>query len=125
MTNPKADTQTLTNRWYDRLKFIAQVLLPGLAALYFGLDQIWGLPKAVEIVGTITVVDTFLGLLLKNLTSKYYANEQNFDGQVIVEPEDGGNKVRLEFDEHPEDIVDDPGKHSLELQIKRKATAAE
>lgn len=119
MTKSKGATPTLTNRFYNQLKFVAQVLLPGLGALYFGLGQIWGFPKMEEVVGTVTIVDTFLGLILKYLSDQYYKADQNFDGEVLVEPEDGGNKVRIAFDRPPEDVVDDPGKHSLELQIKR------
>ena len=53
-----------TNKTYDILKWIAQIALPACGALYFGLSQIWGLPYGEEVVGTIAVVDTFLGALL-------------------------------------------------------------
>lgn len=115
--------QTLTNSWYDRLKFLSLVLLPGFAALYFGLGQIWNFPKIEEVVGSITVVDTTIGLALQNLTNKYYRNEQNFDGEVVVEPEDGGSKATVVWNEHPIDLVDDLGKHSLELKVVREGEA--
>ena len=54
----------LSNKTYDTLKWIAQYLLPALGTLYFSVSQIWGLPYGEEIVGTITAVDTFLGVLL-------------------------------------------------------------
>lgn len=60
-----------SNNAYDILKWIAQILLPALGALYFGLAQIWGLPYGEQIVGTITVVDTFLGVILGISTSNY------------------------------------------------------
>lgn len=125
MTNPQAATPTLSNRFYDQLKFLAIVLLPGLGALYFGLGQIWGFPKIEEVVGSITVVDTFLGLLLRALTTKYYRDEKNFDGEAIVSHEDGGKKVTLAGNAMLEDLVDDPGKHSLEFKIERQGTAPE
>lgn len=53
-----------SNNVYDKLKWIALVLIPALASLYFGLSQIWGFPLGEEVVGTLTVVDTFLGTLL-------------------------------------------------------------
>ena len=40
-------------------------------ALYFGLAKIWKLPYPEEIVGTITVIDTFLGCLLGISTMNY------------------------------------------------------
>jgi hypothetical protein len=61
----------LSNKTYDILKFIAQIVLPALGALYFGLSRIWGLPYGEQIVGTITVVDTFLGALLGISTAQY------------------------------------------------------
>lgn len=62
---------TLTNKTYDVLKYIAQIVLPALGTLYFALSKIWGLPFGEEIVGTITAVDTFLGALLKISTDSY------------------------------------------------------
>ena len=64
----------LDNKVYDILKFIAQIVLPGLGTLYFALSKIWGLPLGEEIVGTITAVDAFLGLLLGISTNTYNAN---------------------------------------------------
>ena len=61
----------LSNRAYDTLKWIAQIVLPALGALYFGLSSIWGLPYGEEVVGTIAVVDTFLGALLGISTAQY------------------------------------------------------
>lgn len=62
----------MSNTTYDILKYIAQVVLPAAGALYFGLARIWSLPLAEEIVGTITVIDTFLGAMLQISTSNYY-----------------------------------------------------
>ena len=52
------------NKVYDVLKYIAQIVLPAIATLYFALSSIWGLPYGEQIVGTITAVDCFLGALL-------------------------------------------------------------
>lgn len=61
----------MNNKVYDVLKFIAQIILPALATLYFGLAQIWNLPYAEAIVGTISVVDAFLGTILGISTYNY------------------------------------------------------
>ena len=65
----------INNRTYDILKWVAQILLPAVASLYFGLSQLWGLPYAEEIVGTITVCDAFLGALLGISNYNYEYNE--------------------------------------------------
>lgn len=62
----------LSNKAYDILKWVAQIALPALGALYFGLAQIWGFPYGEEIVGTIAVIDTFLGALLGISSAQYY-----------------------------------------------------
>lgn len=61
----------LSDQFYNKLKFIAQVLLPALGTLYFALAGIWGLPYGEQIVGTITAIDTFLGALLGLSTMQY------------------------------------------------------
>lgn len=66
----------LSNKVYDVLKWIAQIVLPALGALYFGLSSIWGLPYGEEVVGTIAVVDTFLGALLGISTAQYNKTQQ-------------------------------------------------
>lgn len=61
----------MSNKVYDALKYVAQIVLPALATLYFALAQIWGLPYGEQVVGTITAVDAFLGTLLRLTTIKY------------------------------------------------------
>ena len=54
----------MSNKLYDILKWIATIVLPSLGTLYFALAGIWGFPYGEQIVGTITAVDTFLGVIL-------------------------------------------------------------
>lgn len=61
----------MSNRTYDILKWIAQLLLPALATLYAALATIWGFPYGEEIVGTISAIDVFLGAVLKISTDQY------------------------------------------------------
>ena len=61
----------LSNKQYDILKWVALVLLPACGTLYFALAGIWGFPYGERIVGTITAVDTFLGVLL-GISNKQY-----------------------------------------------------
>lgn len=61
----------MSNRMYDILKYIAQIVLPALGTLYFALSTIWGLPYGEQVVGTITAIDAFLGALLGISTTQY------------------------------------------------------
>ncbi len=64
----------MSNKLYDVLKFIAQIVLPATGTLYFALAGIWGFPYGEQVVGTITAIDTFLGALL-GLSSLSYKKE--------------------------------------------------
>lgn len=112
-------SMVFANKLYDKLKFIALILLPALATLYITLDGIWGLRYSTQVVGTITALDTFLGLVLRVSTTQYYKLGKQYVGEVTVTPEDGGNKVVFSSDRAPEDLVDEPGRHSLEFKVTR------
>lgn len=71
----------LGNATYNALKFVALVFLPALATAYFAIANTWHLPRADDVVGTITIIDTFLGALL-HLSSKSYSPETN--GNFVV-----------------------------------------
>lgn len=61
----------ISNKTYDVLKWIATIALPAAGTLYFALAGIWGFPFGEQIVGTITAVDTFLGVILGISTIQY------------------------------------------------------
>ena len=60
-----------SNKVYDVLKYITQIGLPAIGTLYFTLSNIWGFPYAEEVVGTISAIVTFLGILLGISSAKY------------------------------------------------------
>lgn len=62
---------------YDFLKWVAQFLLPAAGTLYFALASIWNLPYGEQVVGTITALDTFLGVLLGISSNTYYKDLKN------------------------------------------------
>lgn len=66
----------LSNEAYDKMKWVTQLLIPGLATLYFALAGIWGLPYGEAIVGTLTAIDLFLGTILQISTSNYEAEKE-------------------------------------------------
>jgi hypothetical protein len=87
----------LKDRAYKVLKFVALILLPALGTLYFTLAQIWGLPEAEKVLGTITSVDTFLGVLLGLSTKAYNNSEAKFDGtfELVPDEENGVSNLKL------------------------------
>lgn len=66
----------MSNKLYDILKWIAIILLPALGTLYFALAGIWGFPYAEQVVGTLSAVETFLGVILGISTIQYNKSEE-------------------------------------------------
>ena len=67
----------MSNKTYDALKFIAQIVLPALATFYVTIAGLWNLPYPKEISGTVMAVDTLLGAILMISNSQYKKlNEQ-------------------------------------------------
>jgi len=65
---------------YDALKFYALIILPAIGTLYFTMAQIWGLPAAGQVVGSITAVDTFMGVVLHISNVQYQNSDASSDG---------------------------------------------
>lgn len=88
----------MKGKTYDVVKEVAQLYLPAAGTLYVGLAAIWGFPAAEEVSGTVIVVDTFLGAILKLSQIQYDA--RNVDGGVIDFGEDG-TSPSFTMDTHP------------------------
>lgn len=78
-----------SNKTYDILKWIARYLLPALGTFYFALAGIWGLPYGEQIIGTISAIETFLGILLGISTAKYKKQTDTAADTVAEERKDG------------------------------------
>ena len=98
-TPTASTTSLLTNKSYDVLKWIVQIVLPAIGTLYFALASIWGLPYGEQVIGTITAVSLFGGTVLK-LSNKTYSG----DGTLVVDPDDNEN-MRLVLDATPEELA--------------------
>lgn len=102
---PKQDYM-FGNKIYDFLKFVAQIFLPGLATLYFAIASIWNLPHPNEIVGTITAVDAFLGVLLSISTTSYNNSEGKYDGDLNVTDLGSRKALSVDLNSHPDILAD-------------------
>ena len=61
----------LPDKMYNVLKWLTMIVLPALATLYFALSGIWGFPYGEQVVGTITALVTFFGVVLGVSTAQY------------------------------------------------------
>lgn len=105
-----------SNDTYDKLKWVAQYLIPGLGTLYFTLSGIWGLPYGEQVVGTLTAIDTFLGILLGISSANYRG-----DGTMIVDTSDPEKDIyRMEFDDTAS-LADLANKDQIVFKVKTPA----
>lgn len=104
----------MNSRVYDMFKWAALILLPAVAAAYFSLAGLWNLPNAEQVVGTIVVVETFLGAVLQISKASYDNSDKSKDGAVIV---DGDGLKRVVFDASAEEIA---SKKVLTMAIKEE-----
>lgn len=99
-TDESTPTLVVSDKLYDALRFVAVIVLPALGALYFGLASVLGLPAAEQVVGTITVLDTFLGVLVRTMRKSYEKSDARFDGAIHIEPdeEEGVSNLNVTLD---------------------------
>ena len=64
----------LNDKIYNTLKWLTMIVLPAIATLYFALSGIWGFPYGEQVVGTITALVTFFGVVLGVSTAQYNKN---------------------------------------------------
>jgi len=97
----------LSDRTYNKVKQVTQLVLPGIGSLYFGLSTIWGLPAGEEVVGTTSLMAVFLGTVL-GFSSKQYKNSgAAYDGEMVVTEDGGGvRNFMLSLDKDPEALKD-------------------
>ena len=108
----------LSNNMYDTLKWIAQIFLPAVGGLYFGLSDLWNLPKALEVVGTIALVDTFLGLLLGLSARQFNDDPRRLAGVIRIDTVNPSKDVfSLELNEHV-GVFDLANKDEVTFKIK-------
>jgi hypothetical protein len=102
----------LSNKTYDVLMVIAQIILPALGTLYATVSGILGLPATEQVLGIIAAVDTFLGTILKMSSAKY---EPEVAGHIAID-DSGAKKVyQIQMHGDPEQVLD--GKDSVVLSV--------
>lgn len=127
MSDSGKQTETATplfsNTAYDRLKYIALVVLPALGALYFGIGQIWGLPKIEEVVGTIAVIDTFLGVVLRKSNQTYRNSDARFDGSIHKMVDEGTPVYSIDVEGDPLEVLESADE--LTFRVDKDAPSSE
>ena len=80
----------MSNRAFDILRLIGELILPALATLYAALGAIWGFPYIEAIVGTIAAVTAFIGAIVNGLRRVYNKKEENNEEDLPESVESDG-----------------------------------
>lgn len=103
----------LSNTTYDKMKWVAQYLLPALATLWITLAKIWNLPFGTEIGATITGIDLFLGAVL-GISGKNYKG----DGTMVIDTsDDAKDTYTLELNVPAEELAN---KEAITFKVNKK-----
>ena len=105
----------LTSKAYNHLKYAVQIVLPAAGTLYFTLAQIWALPYGEQVVGTITAIALFGGILIGVDKSRYEKSDQKYDGAMKVDAS-ADEEYMLEFKKELPDLA---GNKEIVLKVDR------
>lgn len=85
----------LSNKMFNGIRSLVELILPALATFYFAMSEIWGLPAGPQVVATITAVTVLLGAFLKVQRRQYDKSDPSevFDGDFIVNTTDPSKDV--------------------------------
>lgn len=116
------------SKTYDRLKFTALVVLPGLSALYYTIAQIWGLPYTEQVMASVAGIDTFLGLVLrksskdfqKELEAEQIPNDTKFMGHLTIVQDVDGQPLQLRMDPKDEYPIFEDGTSAV-FTVRRES----
>lgn len=105
----------LTSKAYNHLKYAVQIVLPAAGTLYFTLAQIWALPYGEQVVGTITAIALFGGILIGVDKNRYEKSDQKFDGAINVDNE-LDDPYSLEFKKELPELA---GQNEVTLKVNK------
>ena len=91
----------LSNKVYDYLRALVEVVLPGLGVLYAAFATLWHWGYALEVGGSISAVSVFMGVLLKVARRGYEQGvvpKSGYDGAVVEDVIEGQPVLRVQLE---------------------------
>lgn len=73
----------MSNRVFDVLRALCEIIIPAIGALYFAIAKIWQLPYGTEITGTCAALATFIGAIVGVNRASFNAVEKSVDAYII------------------------------------------
>ena len=94
-----------SDRLYNKLKWAVMILMPALSALYVGLAELWGLPGALTVSGTMALLAAFFGTLLGISTKNYNQAPTPSDGLIEYEELEQGIDLNFSTTAEMRDLI--------------------
>lgn len=108
-------TPLLNDRTYDLFGNIVRLFIPALGVFYATIAEIWDIPQADRVVGTLAAVGLLLGVILQISKGQYKKTEADKDGVIDVFPTNEGAELgRMSLNLSADDIA---GKQLLTLKV--------
>lgn len=85
----------LSDTVYTWLKHSAMYVLPAIGACYVVLAQLWHLPHAEEVTGSIAALNTLLGVFVGASTASYNKSDAKYVGDLVVEDHPADSSVKM------------------------------
>ena len=102
----EAPTPIMTDRTYNVLRWVSQYYLPAAGTLYFTLAGIWGLPYGEQIVGTLSAISLFIGVIIGISSRQYAKSGAGTDGTMLLDDSDPNKDVfQLHLDTPLETLI--------------------
>ena len=67
----------MSNRAFDTLRLIGEIIIPAVATFYAAVGSIWGWPYIEGITGTLAAVTVLIGAIVNGLRKAYNNKEEN------------------------------------------------
>lgn len=72
----------MSNKLFDIVRLVGELILPACATLYAALGAIWGWPYIEAIVGTLAAITAFIGAIVNGLRKAYNKKEENDEEDI-------------------------------------------
>ena len=72
----------MSNKAFDFIRLIGELILPSLATCYAALGAIWGWPYIEAVVGSAAAVTACIGAIVNGLRKAYSKKEENNEEDI-------------------------------------------
>jgi hypothetical protein len=76
----------ITNKTYETLRWLSEIVFPALYVLILALGKIWNLPYYTAIAGTVAAIGVFIGSVIRKSRNEYYKSIDGYSDTDSNEP---------------------------------------